>query len=247
MTTAPPPGWYPDPEAAGRQWRWWDGARWAPPGYGYAPPFDPSAYAHARHEHAGATHNTARWLRWAMVAAAIYGWLGFVVFAATIHELRDGLTDADAFGVGSGRLVALRVVSLPFQIGALGYIALLVAWIYNTGKFAELQRWPAARGRTLGAFSVIIPIVNLWWPYEAIRDSFPPGNAPRVVLHWWLAQLLLGPIFGLLVIVSALAGTTALTITFAIMGAAVIPIPIVLGWRLIDAVDAMQRAHLTGS
>jgi len=67
------------------------------------------------------------------------------------------------------------------------------------------------------------------------------------VLHWWLAQLLLGPIFGLLVIVSALAGTTALTIAFAIMGAAVIPIPIVLGWRLIDAVDAMQRAHLTGS
>ena len=35
----------------------------------------------------------------------------------------------------------------------------------------------------------MIPVVNLWWPYEAIRDLYPPGRRPPVALQWWVAHL----------------------------------------------------------
>ena len=237
MTAAPPPGWYPDPEAAGRRWRWWDGARWAPPGYGPTP-YDPAAYARELTMRAETTRNTGRWLQYAMVAAFV-GYLGYLVaFAALIMSLED------ADGADSFRAVAWSVLLAPLQLVYYAFLILLIAWLYHAGKFADLQRWPAARNRTLGAFSLLIPIVGLWWPYEAVRDLYPPGRAPLLVLRWWLSYLIVPFFAAFAVLIPALAGSLTLTIVFAIVAAASLCIPAVLGWRLVSDVDAMQRAHL---
>jgi hypothetical protein len=243
VTATPPPGWYPDPEAAGRQWRWWDGARWAPPAYGWARAFDPLAHAHAVEQTAQTARNTGRWLKWAFVANAI-GYVGALAgtagFLLDIHH-QLGETDPNA---GSFRALGWSFLLAPLQLFVYAAIALLIAWIYHAGKFAEYQGWPAARSRGLGAFSVIIPIVSLWWPYEAVRDLYPPGRAPRLVLQWWLSYLLVPLVATFAVAIPALAGWTAASIVTVIGAAALLVVPAVFGWRLVDDVEAMQRAQL---
>ena len=49
MTPLPPAGWFPDPETGGTTWRWWDGYRWAPTGWGRPAVYDPAAYARDAH------------------------------------------------------------------------------------------------------------------------------------------------------------------------------------------------------
>jgi hypothetical protein len=102
--------------------------------------------------------------------------------------------------------------------------------------------WPSTRGRALGAFSVLIPVVGLWWPYEAIRDAYPPGVRPGIVLRWWVSYLVVPVATGIVVIVVALIGTTTtLWITVA-LAAAALSVPVAFGWRLIDDLDRAQRA-----
>jgi hypothetical protein len=244
VTTAPPPGWYTDPEAAGRQWRWWDGGQWAPPGYGQARAcaHDPRPYAVVLEQQAQATRNAGRWLQWLLVAYSVAAVLGLAVGAIAIRDMREALRDDRVFD--GARFGLLNVVAAPLQLVSVGFIVMLIAWIYNAGKFAELRAWPSVRNRTLGAVSVIIPIVNLWWPYEALRDSYPPGARPRLLLRWWLAYLLIVPIAGLALVIAALAGAYGLSVVLVIVAAVVAPIPAVLGWRLVDDLDAMQRVQL---
>ena len=65
------------------------------------------------------------------------------------------------------------------------------------------QHKAASAGRALGipsqfspAWGVgcwFVPIVNLWMPYQAVRDCLPPEHPHRArVLHWWIALLLAG-------------------------------------------------------
>jgi len=126
-----------------------------------------------------------------MVALVPCTLLGGVGFGLELHEAFD-LVDTSVSGTQFPRgAIAFQLFALPFGLVTWAYIGLFVAWLYHAGRFADLHSWPAVRSRTLGAFSPLIPIVNLWWPYEAIRDCFPPGARPRVTLWWFVLQLVL--------------------------------------------------------
>jgi hypothetical protein len=245
MTPPSPPGWYPDPEAAGRQWRWWDGAQWAPPGYGYAPAFDPVARAHERAMRADTTRRTGRWFRWLMVALVPCSLLGGIGLAIAMNETFDAVDTPSPGAQFSGGIIAFQLCALVFGLTTWAYVALFIAWLYQAGKFADLQPWPAVRSRTLGAFSPLIPVLNLWWPYEAIRDCFPPGTRPRFTLGWFIAQLVLPAPTAWIVAGTTVSATHALTAVVVIIAGAVLAVVPVLGWRLVDHLDAMQVAHLT--
>jgi hypothetical protein len=240
MTALPPAGWYPDPQVGGTRWRWWDGYAWAPPSYGY----DPAAAALALVTHRKATSRYGNWLRWAMLVNP----LSLVVFSVAIalifrghafDTVNNGNSGEPQF---SGSFLAFQLVTLPLNAVSFAYVGSLIAWIYHAGKFAEARGWPAVRGRTLGAFSVLIPIVNLWWPYEAVRDSYPPGSSPAILLKWWVSYLV-APIFVLPAFFLGLFGSpVAIAIAIAI-GACAVSVPVWLGWQLIRDVEVMQRAN----
>ena len=121
----------------------------------------------------------------------------------------------------------------------------MIAWLYHAGKFADLQPWPAIRSRTLGAFSPLIPLLNFWWPYEAIRDCYPPSSRPRFAVWWFVAQLVLpAPMVWVVAGTVAAAPPVVAAVVVVIAGGMLAVIP-VLGWRLIDDLDTMQRAHVT--
>jgi hypothetical protein len=117
MTSLPPPGRYPDPQNAGRSWRWWDGGQWAPP----APPAyydDPYRAARAREQ----SGRFGRWLRYAMVGNALYALVSYGAIAALFHDVsHQFLVGPGRDSQFSGRFVAIQLASMP--LGFLGSAA----------------------------------------------------------------------------------------------------------------------------
>ena len=241
MTALPPAGWYPDPQVGGTRWRWWDGYAWAPPSYGY----DPAAAALALVTHRDATSRYGNWLRWAMAANVGISLLALGGIAFFLHRkgFDFGTTDPDGTPHFSSWFVVVQFASLPLNLVSLAYLGSLIAWLYQAGKFAEARGWPAVRGRALGAFSVIIPVVNLWWPYEAVRDSYPPGSDHSLVLRWWLSYLLVPFAAGAIAIGAGFFGSTAVVWIALLTAGCLLAIPVWLGWQVIRDVEVMQRAN----
>src|SRR3977135_4748383 len=62
--------------------------------------------------------------------------------------------------------------------------------MFRAAVVAKLLGLPARRSPALAAFSFLIPIVNLWWPYQSACDLLPPGHPGRhVVGRWWATWL----------------------------------------------------------
>ena len=199
MTALPPSGWYPDPEAGGTAWRWWDGSHWSPPppaGYRqrrpYAGVWRGAPEFIAEKISVAGTSKYGTWLRWAMVGNAACSCLAArscrpSCFTATACTSR---TD-DRYGEPqfSGGFLAFQFASIPLSFVSYAYLG-YAHRLDLSGREVRRSAWLAReRGRTLGAFSVLIPIVQWWWPYEAVRDSYPPGSCPSLVLKWWVCYL----------------------------------------------------------
>jgi hypothetical protein len=234
VTALPPPGWFPDPQTGGRTWRWWDGAQWAPPGYGHAG-YDPATHARALAGSAASAAKTSVWLRWLMVANAVGVFAYASLAAAAGHPSSIG---------SNGAVVAIVVFAVYFSVSSWAFTGVLIAWLYHAGKYADLQPWPTIRSRTLGAFSILIPIVQLWWPYETIRDLFPPEAPPTTALRWWLSHLLI-PIFVVIpvFVVSLILPTVAIPVVLIVVGG-LLSISVRWGWQLISDLDSVQRSYL---
>lgn len=81
------------------------------------------------------------------------------------------------------------VVWLVFAIAAV--FALM--WQHRAASAARALGLPAGQSPAWGVGSWFVPIVNLWIPYQTVRDCLPPGDPHRVrVLQWWIAWLVSG-------------------------------------------------------
>ncbi len=250
MTALPPAGWYPDPEVGGTAWRWWDGVRWAPQlpmpayGYGYGPPQSyGAAPVYLAEKYRAATTKFGNWLRWAMLANVVSFLLLAITTAATFRGNGFELFHNDQFGQPqiSGHLIALQLVAIPLNLVVYAYLGSFIAWIFQAGKFAETRGWPAVRGRTLGAWSLIIPIVQFWWPYEAVRDSYPPGSRTRYLLRWWVTYVV-AQFASLPVFLAAVFGSPEVIVVAILVGGGALAMSVWLGWKVIRDVEAMQLA-----
>jgi hypothetical protein len=115
----------------------------------------------------------------------------------------------------------MSVLEFPFVVAA-GIVFLI--WQYRAATTARALGYPARRSPGLGAWSWVIPLVNLWFPYQAIRDLLPPGHALRaLVLRTWLFY-----------IGSLLAVTVSYLVAFSSSGAGqAIGCLAIVGWILV--------------
>jgi len=177
-----PPGWHPDPWGTGAL-RWWDGQRWT--GHVSGPQGVTPALA------VGAERSAARWARlsmlWAGPALGVY----VIALSFQAHWVVDHW-DEITRAIRANETVTVEGNRLAGTIGQVCFFALVVAWIlfllwfHRAAVSAAAAGLPARRRAGLATASFVIPIVNLWWPYQSACDLLPEGHPGRAVLRrWW--------------------------------------------------------------
>jgi hypothetical protein len=74
-------------------------------------------------------------------------------------------------------------------------------WQYRSAIVARRLGYPARRSPGWGIGAWFVPVVNLWMPYQAVRDLLPPGHPDRRrVLAAWLLWLLSVPLSAVMVV-----------------------------------------------
>ena len=192
MSYTAPAGWYPDPTDQ-RVLRWWDGTAWTH----HAATQPVPAAVHLEDE-----ERAARWARAAVLAAVAAQVVGGVVFRSQARRVFDEVT-SDTSGLGPdvwGRWPAL-VMQLTSAVEVVAGVLFLV-WFFRSATNASALGLPARRSPAAGVAGFMLPVVNLWWPYQSTRDLFPDDRRRRLVLRWFLLWVV-GGIVGSVVLLVA--------------------------------------------
>jgi hypothetical protein len=241
MQQPPPPGWYADPWNAGQSWRWWDGVQWSVAGHAFHPEHRRQLRERAR--------RAGRWVRIALVASALLGLFVGGLTAAILSPVHGHLftTNPDGTLRASHQFRTLQLMTILPGIASLAVTGIEIWWLTRIGEFAQASGWPSVRSRTLGAWSLIIPVVNLWFPYEAIRDSNPPGHPTHFALRWWLWKVIGPPCAAIAVFVTALNGNVVAIAIALACEATVLLVVAVFGFHLVDELDDTQDRSLAAA
>jgi hypothetical protein len=205
-TSNPPPNWYPDPAGPG-SWRWWDGQQWSP----HTAPMAPNAPLTTMPTGAYmgssvavlsfAERRLAVWARLAAIVFPLYSASSALVNAAYadrwhryFHQLQLAANNP-ALPQPSLSLPAFTALA-PLNLLALAFGVITLVWQHHAATTARALGYPARRTPGWGVAFWFIPIVNLWMPYQALRDCLPPDHpARRTLLTGWLCYTLLVPVW----------------------------------------------------
>jgi hypothetical protein len=101
-----------------------------------------------------------------------------------LEASRQGLTAVDVF-------TTYDFIAIPWILVAIATYVVSCLWLYQVRANAELLDHGAHHTRSRGWVwgSWIVPVVNLWFPFQVVRDvSKPPiSPTPGVLLGWWWA------------------------------------------------------------
>lgn len=200
---SPPPGWYADPSGQ-PGWRWWAGDQWTEH---LAPVAASYPVGGARDQHLAAHLQTqqarldgfiavAVWI-WAAVGivGVLLNWANADYYRALWHWWHAAL-HASSIGVPAPAQPRRPLSSALFSLVSLGLLVVEVfffIWQYRAATVARSLRYSARHSPGWGVGCWFVPVVNLWMPYQAIRDCLPSGDARRrQVLYTWLLFLLTG-------------------------------------------------------
>jgi len=178
---APIAGWYPDPED-NRYLRWWNGYQWElrrpVPTQGEGRSWNQKPVG-------------GKFARLANVIGVLLG-LTLVVFVAELGLAAWGLSMVDD-AVATGDLGKLDTYDAIHMTTAVlvgcGVLLTGVCWMVWQHKLARSAR-PGAlrRGPRMHAFSWIIPVVSLWFPFQNVKDLWKvnaPAMPPTILAWWW--------------------------------------------------------------
>jgi hypothetical protein len=185
MTT--PPGWYPDPWSQSPL-RYWDGADWTAHVSG-----PPAGFPGAAADHQS-LRSVSVWLRRFLIVEPLIALLSLASTLSVVsgyreywHQIQDDVGTADPSLVQPHGFAQIGQI---FGVVAIAGVVLRIVWMVQAGKRAAGRGRPLRRSATLAAFGWIIPIVSLWWPYQAMTDALGSERAKaRHVGLWWLCYL----------------------------------------------------------
>ncbi len=183
------------------------------------------------------------WYLVVIASGILLAWAESSSFRQIVHDLRvqasSGVVQPQIQRTAT-RLDLLSPVSLA--VSAVFYVPLLI-WQYRAARTARLLWLPAAHSAGLGVGSWFIPVVNVWFPYQALRDCLPPGHPDRTLVGRLWACFIAALVLTLVSQVLAWAGSP---VGFAVAGAALVAGSgfAVFGVRTVDAVAASHRALL---
>ncbi|MGZ4676933.1 MAG: DUF4328 domain-containing protein [Acidimicrobiia bacterium] len=190
---AAPAGWHRDPWGLAAM-RWWDGDQWT--GYVSGPPADRVGTANVTGE-----RSLAAWLRPALVVG---GLAQAVALVTSVDQAQWVVDHWDALTRPSGpvpQMPASTATSLAQLATIVGLVVavLFLVWFHRAASTAWSSGLPARHSPLVATLSFIIPILNLWWPYQSALDMVPASDPGRAVIRWWWIAWLTATLCGLLV------------------------------------------------
>jgi hypothetical protein len=202
-----PPGWYPDP-AGGSGQRWWDGYSWneavVTPTLPPVPPGPPGPWVAASARLASSTtvdlvRRELRMVNLAMLAVCIPALHYFTDFVVERVDNRQFHVIGDHFVVmyhqiqnNQPQTTFNQSVPLSWLMGlvvlaTLGSVIVALVWQHRAASAARALGLPFTHSPGWGVGCWFVPVVNLFMPYQALRDCLPVGHGGRrLVLAWWL-------------------------------------------------------------
>jgi hypothetical protein len=245
-----PAGWYPSPWDP-RQLRWWDGHAWTdataappPPAPGYAlgsPQQDLDDELGA----ARVAHLSLIGICLTQIAA-LFGLAGSV--ASFVDQVRRQV-DAVNANPDNPPVFHLHFPGLFWLVELAGLaglilLVLFMLWAFRAAQLASRLGLPARHspGWAIGGF--FVPVINLWFPYQSVVDTLPPGHPRRGVVGWWWAAFLLQGVGAWPVFIASFASTTAAMITAACCS--VLPVLTLLSARRMIEVIVSAHRELVG-
>ena len=100
-----------------------------------------------------------------------------------------------------GRWPAL-VMELASAVGVVASVLFLI-WFVRSATNARALGLPARRSPAAGVAGFMLPVVNLWWPYQSTRDLFPERHSARPLVLRWFLLWVVGGIVGSAVLLVA--------------------------------------------
>ncbi len=102
---------------------------------------------------------------------------------------------------------SLALLSNALYFGTVAVAVVFLVWQHSAASTARDLGYPARRSPALGVGSWFIPVVGLWFPYQALRDCLLPGHPARPSsLTAWLAHISGGVLLSVAVLTTLLAG-----------------------------------------
>ncbi len=172
------------------------GAYVAPAAGPYTGPWAGLPRIPSAHERFASEKDMAPWAKRAFVGIlavtvlmAITAWPEGAWIRSVVEQVTSQV-DAGVTNVTVNRPVGLTVVTSVVLLFQIAIFVVLLNWQYSAAKTARVLDVPAVHSAGLGVGSWFIPVVNLWFPYQAIRDCLPSGDpGRRIVLRMWLCYL----------------------------------------------------------
>jgi Domain of unknown function (DUF4328)/Protein of unknown function (DUF2510) len=186
-------GWYPDPQIPATS-RWWDGQAWTPHTQLAFAPLPPDPQRDLADElkagrlaaiglRLGAALNVVEFL---VIALVVKRFVDSIRIAADQVQQDPNSTVNPFAGVGHGYFVLLGLFYLLGFL-ALAALVLLMIWASRAATFAQRAGLPARHPPIWAVIGFIVPIVQLWFPYECVADTLPAGHPGRRTVGWWWA------------------------------------------------------------
>jgi hypothetical protein len=270
-----PPGWYPDPAGgAGQRWwdgyTWTESVVVPqqpppPPWAGSPPPSGPPmqaapwAAASERLHTYNASGLVASELGMSSVARisiglpAVAGLLVLLVVRTQSSQmLRLGADFKIAYDDAARGLPTPTFANESFSpwfliLGLVSILALVVTltWQHRATSAARALGFPPTYSPAWGVGSWFVPVVNYWFPYQALRDCLPPDDPRRgLVLQWWLAFA----VGGSLGFAAFIAGffSSGVAVGLSIPAAVLYVAVLAYAPRVVVAITVAHRAALGG-
>jgi hypothetical protein len=221
--TAPPgapPGWHPDPWATAAL-RYWDGSQWT--GHVAGMPGGPAPTLRLAEE-----HTAARWARLGLAVAGPALGVCTIAFAFQWNWIAEHWDEISTPGSSINSTNGNSGAAVVGQLGAVALIvgvALFMIWFHRSAVLAASSGLHARRSAGWATASFIIPVLNLWWPYQSTCDLLPQNHPARAaVRRWWalwIASFIgcFAVIFAAFVDPIVLAIAAAVTVVLALLAA----------------------------